>query len=51
MDLILIGLICLIAANRLTGAMVDIELPDPFLILLVPMALVIGMFIAQGLLE
>ena len=51
MDLILIGLVCLGAASRLTRAMVDIELPDPLLILLVPMALVVGMLIAQGLLE
>lgn len=51
MDLILIGLICLTAANRLTSTMVDIELPDPLLILLVPTALCIGMLMAQGLLE
>lgn len=51
MDLIFIGVVCSVAATRLTRAMVDIELPDQFLFFLIPTALCIGMLIAQGLLE
>ena len=51
MDLIFIGIVCLVAANRLTWAMTDIELPDEFLLFLIPTALCIGILIAQGILE